>query len=152
MRFRTSPSIGVLATSPDLFAENVSPRVDFGPCLDPKNSQITMLAQKQHKIYKKTIREGFQKKHEKSTNKWCKHGSPDGWTSQYSFILVANYEISSCRQKTWKMEVKKSLWTRSVTAARIWEAGGWSMWVEARASLESAGSVWNGSRNVTKNH
>ena len=48
----------------DLLAEMVAPKVDFGPLGVPRGPKSHFLVKSQHKITKKSIQEGFQKKHE----------------------------------------------------------------------------------------
>ena len=49
----------------DFLAEMVAPRVDFGPQLGRKGvPKSHLFAKNQHKIAKKSLQEGFQKKHE----------------------------------------------------------------------------------------
>ena len=58
----------------DILAEMVAPRVEFGALAVPRGAPKShFLVKNQHKIAKKSLQEGFQKKHEKLIEKSLKN-------------------------------------------------------------------------------
>ena len=116
-------------------AESVTQMGDFGTPLGRQGAPKShFFAQNQHKIEKKSIQEGFQKKHEKSIEKSLKNG----WFLRCRFLIIEpwwepqlDFTFSMFSKKTWKimkngpqnvMKIHEK-WSRGRPKVDFWSSG-----------------------------